>query len=403
VSSAAPSGAATPQADSDEESSEDSEDAPPIISTAKNLHKEPKQEPTPAPPPEPTPRLATAVLASADVGRYKDETPVQPVKTRPITSQPPPGITTRQRSSSPTRLQPHRRAPSPPSQAMTLQQPQFPSVYTEHTTPPSSNRVSPPSASPGSKQRVTRSANTSPTQAPRPSVPSTRYTLTRPPSTHSINSKHEASLRPHPLIRANSHGRDALAPPGRLTALSVAPTPTSTSPPQGFQTFYQHNTRLSSSPSSVHTMDIAPSSPLLARARAESTLASPADSPAPPTATAEFSVPSAPRAPFPAHDRKRTLSAMSTASGASLAALASLASHGHGGPGHAHTLSHSSSHKRPALPLAVHFPVAPQPGALEAMHPLLPQPYLGQHLSTLRFSNPMKDSYARVMRQKHGW
>jgi hypothetical protein len=102
----------------------------------------------------------------------------------------------------------------------------------------------------------------------------------------------------------------------------------------------------------------------------------------------EFSVPSV-RVPFPSGERSRTLS---TASGASLAALASLANH------NAHV-----GHRTPQLPMMVHFAPIPPAGTLESLHPLLPQPYLGQHLSVLNVTDPMKDSYARVMRAKHGW
>jgi hypothetical protein len=53
--------------------------------------------------------------------------------------------------------------------------------------------------------------------------------------------------------------------------------------------------------------------------------------------------------------------------------------------------------------MIVRFEPAPPPGTMEALHPLLPQPYLSQHLSALQVSDPMMESYARVMRAKHGW
>lgn len=230
--------------------------------------------------------------------------------------------------------------------------------------------ATPPSVSPESK-RSSQSVTTS----PRVRTQSTHRTYTRPPSVISMASRPDLSLRPHPLIRAHSHNRDAPTP--RVSALTATSTPVSTSPPQSIHA----NGRLSSSPESVNTSDgFGLGSPVLARGP-QTALSSLAPAP-------EFSVPSV-RVPVPSGERSRTLS---TASGASLAALASLANH------NAH-----ASHRAPQLPMMVHFTPVPPPGALEGLHPLLPQPYLGQHLSVLNVSDPMKDSYGRVMRAKHGW
>lgn len=57
---------------------------------------------------------------------------------------------------------------------------------------------------------------------------------------------------------------------------------------------------------------------------------------------------------------------------------------------------------RPASPQAIAFfpPVNPHAN-IEAIHPLLPGPYLHNHLTVLARRTPIRESFDRVMRAKN--
>jgi hypothetical protein len=202
---------------------------------------------------------------------------------------------------------------------------------------------------------------------------STRNSMTRPPSMHSIRS--EVPLRPHPLIRGNSYGQGVIlgstTKPAPLAPLTVtsgsSAAQISSSPPNS-----------SSSPSSVKTA-FGPHSPnrrtSISSARSVATL------------------PMTPMSPQPHgtqyHDRHRTVSSMSSSS-TSFAALTTLA-------------QLPSANSRPSTPqYTSHFPQQNPHVNLDAMHPLLPPPYLGAHLTVLSTKNPVRDSFSRVVRAKQG-
>lgn len=245
-----------------------------------------------------------------------------------------------------------------------------------------------PPPSPG-PHRATQSATTSPTQPASTRPPSHRGSLTRPPSTYSISSRPDASLRPHPLIRGHSHGRDSPLRP--LTVTSGARAQLSASPPSAGVL----EGKMSTSPSSLRTLEAAPSSPLDPRGQRQirRTSVSSVGTMPPPDAVHHLRQQREAAAP-----RTRTLSTLSNASGASLAALASFASHGLGVGHYSH--HHQQPVKQPPH-FTVHFPPATSQMSLEAIHPLLPEPYLSQHLSMIRFRKPLRESFERVMTAKY--
>jgi hypothetical protein len=220
-----------------------------------------------------------------------------------------------------------------------------------------------------------RSAATSPTHHPQQHESSKRNSMTRPPSMHSIRSS-EVPLRPHPLIRGNSYGQGVIlgstTKPAPLAPLTVtsgsSAAQISSSPPNS-----------SSSPTSIKTV-FRPHSPnrrtSISSARSVTTL----------PVTPVSPQPHAKQHP----DRNRTLSNMSSSS-TSFAALTSLA--------HLPTTA-----SRPSTPqYTSHFP-QPNPLAnLDTMHPLLPPPYVGAHLTVLATKSPVRESFDRVVRAKQGY
>lgn len=87
------------------------------------------------------------------------------------------------------------------------------------------------------------------------------------------------------------------------------------------------------------------------------------------------------------HDRQRTLSSSST-----FAALSSLNLGG--------TRS-TPSPPKPAQHFVVRFATAEkQYSEPEILHALLPTPYTNGHLTSLRYRNPLAESYDRVVRAK---
>jgi hypothetical protein len=210
-----------------------------------------------------------------------------------------------------------------------------------------------------------RSGTTSPTHHSHRHDSSKRNSFTRPPSMYSVRS--ETPLRPHPLIRGNSYGQGIAlgtnSKPAPLAPLTVtsgsSAAQISSSPPN-----------MSTSPTSVQTA-FGPQSPnrrtSISSARSVATL------------------PVTP--PMPSHDRHRTISSSSTASFAALTSL----------------VHYPTAASRPPTPqYTAYFPSANTHGNLDAMHPLLPPPYLGTHLAVLTNRSPIRESFDRVVRAKQG-
>lgn len=220
-----------------------------------------------------------------------------------------------------------------------------------------------------SRVMETRSAATSPTH--RTHHPShKRLSMTRPPSTHSSTSRSEVPLRPHPLIRGQSFGQGVpmtpkVVPLAPLTVTSEA----SPVPSPG----HDQTEKLSTSPSSVKTTcaQTAPNH----RRTSVSSVHSVATLPSQAQIQAHFL--------GKVHDRHRTVSSMSSNSSSSVQALSSLA---------------YLPTTRPSTPqYTVHFPPANISAGFEAVHPLLPPPYLSAHMSILTHRTPLKESYDRVV------
>ncbi|KAJ3929109.1 MAG: hypothetical protein NXY57DRAFT_443431 [Lentinula lateritia] len=217
-----------------------------------------------------------------------------------------------------------------------------------------------------------------PAVAPRPSHK--RRPSTRPPSTHSISSRHEP-LRPHPLIRGQSFGfpnNKQLAPLAMTS--DVASAQLSSTPPVNIEQSRHHPSPLSSSPAT--TISGSPPSPsnnhnsLHHQLPSRRTSISSARS----VATLPAHTPREP--PRQGKDRNRTISTISISS--SSAAISSLA--------------HIPA-TRPPSPqrLSVVFPPPSHPQFHTAgVHSLLPPPYLTNHLTTLAHRTPLRESYDRV-------
>ncbi|KAH9942331.1 uncharacterized protein BXZ73DRAFT_41112 [Epithele typhae] len=209
-----------------------------------------------------------------------------------------------------------------------------------------------------------------------------RQSMTRPPSTHSITSP--VTLRPHPLIRGNSYGQGALAPPGLAPLATVLPDSASGQ----LTTASNSPTSLrAASPTSIRTVSGSPnlSSPASSQAHRQlrrtstSSVASSATMPVGPSASEKVGRSN--------HDRNRTMSTISSSS--SIAALTNF------------TLRSAPSPTRTPIMITSHFPPQDQNATLETIHPLLPPPYLSAHLTVLAYRNPIAESYDRVIRAKH--
>ena len=236
--------------------------------------------------------------------------------------------------------------------------------------PPSGHMDLPPQTQlPFSELRVKeiRSATTSPVHRHHSSHK--RLSVTRPPSTHSTTNRSEVPLRPHPLIRGNSFGQGVPMTPKMvpLAPLTVTSEVSPVSSPLRDQT-----ENLSISPSSVksYTQSAANRRTSVSSVRSVATL------PSQPHIQTHFL--------GRAHDRHRTLSSMSSTSSSSVQALSSLA---------------CLPTTRPPTPqyYIVHFPPANISAGLEVVHPLLPPPYLGAHMSISTYRSPLKESYDRVI------
>ncbi|KIJ18641.1 hypothetical protein PAXINDRAFT_175218 [Paxillus involutus ATCC 200175] len=219
-----------------------------------------------------------------------------------------------------------------------------------------------------SRVAETRSATTSPVHRSHHSSHK-RQSLTRPPSTHSTTSRSEAPLRPHPLIRGQSFGQSMpmspkVVPLAPLTVTSEASPVSSpvrdsaeklsTSPSSVRTTYARPPPNRRTSVSSVHSISTLPS-----QSQVQAHILS------------------------KVHDRSRTFSSISSHSSTSVQALSSLA---------------HLPVTRPSTPQhTAHFPPASFSVNLEAVHPLLPPPYLSAHMSILTHGSPLKASYDRVI------
>ncbi|KAI0645422.1 hypothetical protein C8Q79DRAFT_1001034 [Trametes meyenii] len=220
-----------------------------------------------------------------------------------------------------------------------------------------------------------------------PDIAPKRQSMTRPPSTHSISSKSDVPpLRPHPLIRGHSYGQGFAAKPAPLAPLTTV-LPDSASG-QMSTTSSSPTSLRAGSPSSIRTASASPnlSSPSSA-SPAHRQLRRTSTSSTHSTATLPAQLPGHEKAYSRAnHDRQRTLSTISSSS--SIAALTNF------------TLRSTPSPPRTPIQITAHFPPPEQGAALEAIHPLLPPPYLSAHLTVLAYRNPIAESYDRVIRAK---
>ncbi|KAJ7502810.1 hypothetical protein B0H11DRAFT_604458 [Mycena galericulata] len=200
-----------------------------------------------------------------------------------------------------------------------------------------------------------RTPNSRPVPDTAPPSPSRRRT-SRPMSTHSIT---RPELRPHPLIRGQSYGQPALTPkPSPLLPVAVT---------REAEVTGQLTTTPSTSPTSPF-----PASSVLGRRPSVSSTRS--------VATVATPLPP-PRAP-----RHRTFSTLSTAS--SSAALSSL--------------THLPTVSRPPTPQMIAFfpPAHPHGVRVEDIHPLLPPPYIHNHLTVVARRAPIHEAFDRVIRAR---
>jgi hypothetical protein len=205
--------------------------------------------------------------------------------------------------------------------------------------------------------------------------PSHKTHPARPSSTHSAG-RSEQSLRPHPLIRGHSYGQALPLKPAPLAPLTVIPgSATSTS-----LRMDPLDQTVSTSPESTASVSPTLLDPAASSQRRRTSVSS---------ARSVATLASHPNIREPANwsasDRKRTLSTVSHSS--SSAALSSLV--------------HLPTVTRPPSPQAVSFfpPVNPHTN-VEGIHPLLPGPYLNNHLTVLARRNPIKESFDRVIRAR---
>ncbi|KAJ7874713.1 hypothetical protein B0H14DRAFT_3130919 [Mycena olivaceomarginata] len=190
-------------------------------------------------------------------------------------------------------------------------------------------------------------------ESPTPMTPTRRHSG-RPMSTHSMN---KPELRPHPLIRGQSFGQPCL-PPKPTPLLPVAVT--------------ADVAQLTSSPST------SPTSPLIPNSLGRRTSVSSARS----VATVATTHPTS-RSVREA--RHRTFSTLSAA--ASSAALSSL--------------THLPAVSRPPSPQMISFfPPANPHVRVDDIHPLLPPPYVSNHLTVLARRTPIREAFDRVVRAR---
>ena len=267
----------------------------------------------------------------------------------------------------------------------------------DHSTP--TPATPPQSLAPTHYQSPTQLSeveSTTTTTAPSRQSPIPKH-YSRPPSTYSTSSRTEYPLRPHPLIRGQSYGQlNAVLPkPVPLAPLTSIPNPAmSHSSPTKAEigsSSNGHQNHLSSSPSSLKTSpelpDISSSQRRTSFSSTGSTSTIPFHSSPIPTQT-----PLTASSAYRAHEHTRTLSTVSPSS----AALSSLT--------HLPFVLSQTRPPSPSLHTVTFFPpVNPQHvNAMEGIHPLLPAPYLSNHLTVLVRRTPIRESFDRVMRAKAG-
>ncbi|KAJ7782892.1 hypothetical protein B0H16DRAFT_1494763 [Mycena metata] len=188
-----------------------------------------------------------------------------------------------------------------------------------------------------------------------PTSPQRKRHSTRPMSSHSV---HKLELRPHPLIRGQSFGQPFPAPkPSPLLPIAV----TEDADVSG---------RLTASP----VLSASPTSPFPPASLTRRTSISSAHS----VATVATNPP--PRSVREA--RHRTFSTLSTAS--SSAALSSL--------------THLPRSTAPQM--LAFFPPANPHLRVDDIHPLLPPPYVSNHLTVLARRTPIREAFDRVVRAR---
>lgn len=340
------SGAATPNIhESDSESESDDSSASAYL----NRHLDAERSPQTARPVDAV-QPATPVLPRVDTARPSDYGPA---------------------AADPVHVQP---AP----ERLGTRTPTLPPIKTE---PPTPQHTQIQNYLPSRHDSMTHSPSEIPSPGPNSRPTHKRHSSTRPPSTHSVTGRSDPPLRPHPLIRGHSYGHVYPQKPAPLAPLTVIPDSTdsiSTSPPSVYDGAMTH---LSTSPSSsLKTTLASPASPDRAGPSHRRTSVSSARSVATlPVSNLRESV------NWGLGDRKRTLSSISHSS--SSAALSSLV--------------HLPAVTRPPSPQAISFfpPVNPHAN-IEGIHPLLPGPYLNNHLTVLARRTPIKESFDRVIRAK---
>ncbi|KAJ7287383.1 hypothetical protein C8J57DRAFT_1495834 [Mycena rebaudengoi] len=180
--------------------------------------------------------------------------------------------------------------------------------------------------------------------------PNPKRHSSRPTSSHSMFNKPE--LRPHPLIRGQSFGQPLTAKPSPLLPVAVTP-----------QTDIIGG-KLSTSPTIYSSP---PTSPLARRTSISSTRSAATVAVLPP------------RAQPP---RTRTLSTASSSAAFS-------------------SLTHLPTHSRPPTPqMIAFFPPANPHVHVDAIHPLLPPPYIHNHLTVLARRTPIRESFDRVLKAR---
>ncbi|KAF8262879.1 hypothetical protein EI94DRAFT_1742391 [Lactarius quietus] len=284
----------------------------------------------------------------------------QPQPKRPL-SQP---IDTLPNIAQPSPLQQSRR---PPSHILDQPQPQSP------TSPPRTPETAPPHIS-GAR-----------TEPPTPTSPRSDRNSTgkaRPASTRSlIAADHPHALRPHPLIRGQTYSHGHLAP--LKVTPDAAQVQLSSSPP-----FHAAST----SPSSIRTVH---------------TPAQGSSSPTPHFSSVLFRRPSTSSAhsastlpilhqqPLTPVERARTTSTLSTTSSSTaFSALAHLPTKRGSSAAAAAAAAAAAVATAQTPPLVVHFPSQNAHMPSEAVHTLLPPPYVTPHFTILQWRSPIRSPNA---------
>lgn len=258
----------------------------------------------------------------------------------------------------------------------------------------------PPMIHHSSEPELVKEITTIPVSRHSPRPPSKRHS--RPPSTHSICSRAE-HLRPHPLIRGQSYGHlnPTLPKPAPLAPVTFIPNPAmshssvanTSSHESGCSNsgHQQQQYYLSSSPTSMKTSSpIVPDLTSSDSSYRRTSFSSTGSVNTIPIHSASSITVQAPQSAsvYRIHDRTRTLSSSSSS-----AALSSLT--------HLPFLSHTRPPSPTPHSISFFPPVNPQ-HAMEGIHPLLPAPYLSNHMTVLARRTPIRESYDRVVKATNG-